>query len=218
MINKQYKIVVYFFFFFISTNKSYATKPQVNKNTKIRIEYGCKRPQWSKQTKTITIKYKNIQGITINDYKPDDELILEECIFSTRHSVLFNASATEPQIEVKKCKHNKQEAICCKVLSGQWKIFDGEKNTIITDPKQIQIDHILPFSYIRLNMKDCRLTNKYYNYLPNLRPELANINLKKSNNLCTTNQECEEQKQICKAMAQQFDDEPLCEELNKITL
>ena len=217
MQRKILTILKFTFLFSPISSISYASfKPTINQNTQIRVEYGCKRPQWGWQERTITLKYRNVKGIVIDDYGEDNELTLKNCIFSTRHWILFKTAIAEPQIEVKQCKRNKTERMCCKVLSGKWKVFDGEKNVLITNPTHLQIDHILPFSYIRLNMKDCKLTNKYYNYLPNLKPELASVNLKKSNNICQTAEECEMQTQICKAMAEEFDDDGLCEDLPSI--
>ena len=209
-------VISFVFIFSLSASKIYAEKPKINKNTQIRIEYGCKRPQWGKQEKTITMMYKNIKGIDLEHYSPDSKLTLIDCVFSTRHLVLFNTSIDEPQIEVKQYRNNHNNQLCCKVISGQWEVFDGKKNVIITNPNDLQIDHILPFSYIRLNMKDCKLTNKYYNYLPNLKPELASANLKKGNNICQTKEECDKQRQICKSMAEEFEDDKLCEEIEAL--
>ena len=209
-------VVSFIFIFLFSASNIYAAKPKINKNTQVRVEYGCRRTKWGTQTKTITAKYKNLAGIVVENYTPEDKITLKNCIFSTRHWVLFNTSIDEPQIEVKQCKNHQKKRTCCKVLSGRWKVFDGKKNVLITNPAHLQIDHILPFSYIRLNMKDCKLTNKYYNYLPNLKPELASVNLKKSNNICQTAEECEMQTQICKAMAEEFEDKRLCEEIDAV--
>ena len=193
-------------------------KPKINKNTQTITKYGCERPkQWSKIEKQISIQYKNQEGVVLTysngkDSEPWTQLNLT-CLFNTRNLVLFNSSLIEPKIEVKNCKNSKKEATCCKVLSGQWKVFDGEKDIIETEPKNIQIDHILPFNYIRLNMKDCKLANKYYNFLDNLEPMLASENNKKKDELCSTDAECWKQRRICKEMSNYFKDDKLCEEI-----
>ena len=196
--------------------KQHPYKPTVNQNTQIRIEYGCKRPNWDKNKKTITLPVSNIIGLELNNYKPTDLITIENCLFSTRHLVLFNTSRIDPTIELKMCKSQKQNRICCKVVKGEWNVFNGETYVIEKDVKNLQIDHILPFSYIRLNMKDCALASKYYNYLPNLSTELANTNLQKSNKLCTTKPECIKQREICYKMAREFNDIHLCESLENL--
>jgi len=175
-------------------------RPKINQNTQTRIEYGCKRPHWSSVSLTIS-----------DDENPTKEV---ECFFSTRHLILLIHSIDKAEYEIVNCKKNKK---CCKITSGQWKVFDGEKEIIETNPANLQIDHILPFSYIRLNMKNCKKASLYYNYLDNLKPELSKVNNKKSNILCEEAEQCEKQKEICHKMAQEFDDEKLCEELDKFT-
>ena len=176
-------------------------KPQINKNTQTRVEYGCKRPDWG------TYEY----------FTPYDGKIIS-CYFNTRNVVLYNNSKVVPQIDIKQCKKGNQDKLCCKVVSGEWELKNNDKNIVVNNPKQIQIDHILPYSYLRLNMKDCKMRHKYFNYLPNLTPELADVNLKKSDYLCLTFDECKKQKDICEAMSIEFNDEHLCDELNKIDL
>ena len=182
-------------------NNSNATyyKPQINNNTPTRIEYGCQRPDWG------TYEY----------FTPYNNEIIK-CYFNTRNVVLYNTSKVQPKIDVKPCKKNKQQKMCCKVLSGEWHLKNGDDVVIITEPKKIQIDHILPYSYLRLNMKDCKLRHKYFNYLQNLTPELADVNLKKSNYLCQSTDECKKQKEICEAISIEFNDEHLCDDINKI--
>ena len=223
---KKIAILIFFFTFLINNANSIETtiyvnhistsknqnKPKINKNTPKRVEYGCKRPKWGNITENVKLKYANVKGIIVDGYNNDDLLEIEGCIFSTRHFVLFNTSKEEPVIEVKNC-NNKN---CCYVLKGAWEVFNGEENVVIEDPKELQIDHVLPFSYIRLNMKDCKRTNDYYNYLGNLKPELAAVNFKKSNKICETENECDIQKSICQSMAEEFEDKNLCEEINKI--
>ena len=204
--------------FAIKEQNNHKNKPKINKNTQTITKYGCERPkQWSKIEKQISIQYKNQEGVVLTysngkDSEPWTQLNLT-CLFNTRNLVLFNSSLIEPKIEVKNCKNGKKDATCCKVLSGKWKVFDGEKEIMETEPKNIQIDHILPFNYIRLNMKDCKLANKYYNFLDNLEPMLASENNKKKDELCSTNEECWKQRRICQEMSNYFKDEKLCEEI-----
>lgn len=215
--------VVYLSFFyntlFASQDKlNNNNKPKVNKNTQTITKYGCERPnQWSKVEKQISIQYKNQEGIKMSYSNGEDSepwlQINLSCIFNTRNLMLFNTSLIEPKIDVKNCKNGKKDATCCKVISGQWKVFDGEKDVIETDPKNIQIDHILPFNYIRLNMKDCKMAGKYYNFIENLAPMLSSENNKKKDELCSTDEECWKQRRICQEMSNYFKDEKLCEEI-----
>ena len=91
--------------------KQHPYKPTVNQNTQIRIEYGCKRPNWDKNKKTITLPVSNIIGLELNNYKSTDLITIENCLFSTRHLVLFNTSRIDPTIELKMCKSQKQNRI-----------------------------------------------------------------------------------------------------------
>lgn len=210
-----YFALLFFLFSDITFGEEFKHKPKVNHNTQIRVEYGCKRPrQWGNVEKVITLS-ENTGRSTI-DNSEDIEKISIYCLFTTRHFVLFNTSFIEPAIEIKQCKKGKADRTCCKVVAGEWLVHDGKENVIETNPANLQIDHILPFSYIRLNMNDCKKINLYYNYLPNLTPELSKVNNKKSDVLCETKEICEKQKQICHQMANEFDDEKMCDELDKI--
>ena len=175
-------------------------KPKINQNTQQRIEYGCKRPKgWGNNT--IEIEYNGEK---------------RQCIINTRELVLLNTSIQDVSMELKECKENK---LFCKVIGGGWLVnkINGEA-VIENDKSKLQIDHILPFSYIRLNMSDCRQARRIYNFIGNLSVELADVNHKKSDALCENNDVCEKQKQICKTISLTFNDKKLCEELNKLNV
>ena len=80
-----------------------------NKNLSV-----CTNQQWSKVKKTLTIRYKNIQGIIFDNYQDDDLLTIQSCLMTTRNIVLFDKSLVEPHIEVKKCNGQ----LCCKVIQS----------------------------------------------------------------------------------------------------
>lgn len=194
---KQLLILFCFLSLSTTTNANASNKPQVNKNTQIVVSYGCKRPTWTSKKYQVVVEGQAMI-----------------CYMNTRNHLLYETSIVAPQIEVKTSTNKKGKTKTrCKVLSGQWKVFDGTNDIIETDPAKLQIDHILPFSYIRLNMKDCKLAKKYFNYVDNLAVAYGAVNLKKSDNLCENQQECEQQKTICRKMSIEFDDEKLCEEL-----
>ena len=176
-------------------------KPEINANTQIRTEYGCKRPNWDWKEYTVFF---------------NDEQI--KCYMNTRNFLLYKSSLSAPILQTKKCYKNKQERICCKVVAGEWKVFDGNQEIIEIDVGNLQIDHVLPFSYIRLNMKNCKLAGKYFNFIDNLAVMYGAENLKKKDNLCETREECEKQKKICNKIAENFADKNLCDELNKIDI
>ena len=177
-------------------------KPKVNINTQTIIKKGCERPKkWNR--KEYSIIYKNK---TFN------------CYLNTRDLVLFlNSDKNELLMSIRQCKKNK---LCCKVSYGKWLVFSEQKQKPIYVylPTELQIDHILPFSYIRLNMKNCRLSNKYYNFISNLRIMLGEENRRKSNYICLTKEECEEQIDICNQMKKKFNDKHLCDEIEKLKI
>lgn len=160
--------------------------PQINKNTPDIT--GCKRPKlWGMMT-------NGDYDMIVMDY------ILQKT--SKKSVVLF-----------KNKKHGRNIAI---VVAGEWKVKDLDgKEIIVKDPKKLHIDHILPWKYLSLNMKNCKpqTINKYYNYIDNLTPELAEVNKKKSDLLCETKEQCERQIKICDKIAKDFDDKNLCENI-----
>ncbi len=197
-------------------------KPKVNQNTPIIKKYGCERPKsWGNISKDILISSKNANNIFLNknhnSEKEDEDILLTiPCVFSTRNYILFNTSLIEPKVEVKNTIIGKKEKLLCKIISGKWRVFDGEKYIEETEPKNIQIDHILPFAYIRLNMKDCKLTSKYYNFLENLEPMFGSENQKKKDIICSNEEECWKQIKICNSISNYFDDKHLCDNLLEI--
>ena len=160
-------------------------------------------------------------------YKSFITLILFCCCYSAR-GVENNSNATYYKPQINNNTQTRIEYGCQRPDWGTYEYFTPYNNEIIkcyfntrnvvlyNTSKKIQIDHILPYSYLRLNMKDCKLRHKYFNYLQNLTPELADVNLKKSNYLCQSTDECKKQKEICEAISIEFNDEHLCDDINKI--
>ena len=223
------QIVLICFYFAMSFKPAIAEyRPKVNQNTQTRIEYGCKRPKQWKMTKKVYPVY-------FEDKKNNKIKVLNfNCNISTRDEILISLNASDDtNIEynfffkdqkTNKWKYDneflkKTNRKKCKVVKGQW-IVENEAgdDIVVDDPKLLQIDHILPFSYIRLNMKDCSKITEYYNFTENLEPVLAEVNKKKSDIICETKEMCERQKAICQKMSEHFEDEHLCDEINKIKL
>ena len=92
-----------------------------------------------------------------------------------------------------KCKYNTRQYILltqgknikqngCKIISGEWESFYLHDK--LTSPKQIQIDHVLPWSWIYkhgANKLDHTMQIEVYNDLDNLRIASVNENQSKSN-------------------------------------
>ena len=225
------KIISSFFtvLLFLHSNTKFAYteyKPKINKHTQKRIEYGCKRPKQWKSTKEIyPIYFENkAEGEFVN-------VLNFYCNVNTRDKILINSNVSD-DVDIEYnffFKDNKTNKLHydrrflrksnkrrCKMTKGKWIVKDeNNEDLIVEDPKLLQIDHILPFSYIRLNMKDCRKAVEYYNFMDNLEPVLAEVNNKKNNIICKTYELCERQKEICRKMAEHFQDENLCEDIIK---
>ena len=67
-------------------------------------------------------------------------------------------------------------------------------------------------------MKNCKFASRYFNFIGNLAIMYGAENLKKKDNLRKTCEEREKQKNICSKMAEKFNEENFCEEMNKIDI
>lgn len=196
-------------------------KPKVNQNTPIIKKYGCERPKtWGNIKDEILIKKQNVNNINLinnKDLENNDKLSVRiPCVFNVRNYILFHSSLVQPKIEINNVLIRNKDKLLCKVVSGKWRVFEGQKYIEEDDVKKIQIDHILPFSYIRLNMKDCKLTSKYYNFLLNLEPMFGSENQKKKDFICSNEEECWKQLKVCNNMSVYFNDIHLCDNLLEI--
>lgn len=97
------------------------------------------------------------------------------CCFDTRQILLLK-NGTNTVVNNKSKAH-------CKVISGVWHSFYSGQE--ITDPKQIEIDHVLPFDWFYDNVVDKSPENmlKIYNDEDNLVIATAHENEEKSNKL-----------------------------------
>lgn len=97
------------------------------------------------------------------------------CCFDTRQSVLVNNA-----IPVKIDKEDKRY---CKVIGGVWYSFYS--GVEIKDPKEIEIDHALPFDWVYSHVEDQSTENllKIYNDEENLVIATVKENRQKGNKI-----------------------------------
>lgn len=119
------------------------------------------------------------------------------CLMNVRNYILL---ANGSDIELKK------EKGICKVVSGSWEVLDGDNGEyiLITDPKDIEIDHIVPWSYLKrnVNKKDY---NFVFNMLVNLKPVSKRYNRNKKDKVCDTEQLCNTQQYHCELIKTELD-------------
>ena len=100
----------------------------------------------------------------------------------------------------------------CRVKTGTWHVKASQGILTTHDKNQLQIDHILPFSYFARRI-DCAQVDDYYNFEDNLQIVEANYNQHKSNKICENKKDCAMQKEACEKMAKAFNNEHLCDDL-----
>ena len=210
-------IFIFFFTMPLAFSKQHKNKSSVYKYTRRTPQEGCKTPKFEDAEKTITLKYKNVSGLEMENYDPEKNITIEKCIFSMKDMILFEKSRLETKIGLTECYKNKEKRLCCKVINGEWEVFDGVENVVVNTPDELQIGHILPYSYISRNMKNCNRTLLYYNYMPNLTIEFSDGS-KKNNDVCGNKETCDKQRQICKQMSHRLMDKMLCDRLEKLAL
>lgn len=95
------------------------------------------------------------------------------CCFDTRQLVLINNTIP--------VKIDKGDSNHCKVIGGVWRSFYSEIE--IKDPKEIEIDHVLPFDWFYNHVQDRSTENllKIYNDEENLVITTKKENRKKGN-------------------------------------
>ena len=91
-----------------------------------------------------------------------------------------------------------KKGFICKVISGKWFIVSNSNvNSIIeTDIKKIQIDHIVPWSYLKKHV-EIEDFEEVYNIIANLDLSLNTYNASKSNKICYTKAICDHQRSAC---------------------
>ncbi|MBR1429019.1 MAG: hypothetical protein IJ590_02060 [Rickettsiales bacterium] len=178
-------------------------------------EYGCKISKLDKIRRKISVHYGNQRGIKLHHMEDDVIITIPDCYFNTKDWVLFDSSLVEPKLNILPYKERDDGSYKCKVVGGRWNVFDDRngKYVIENNVQNIQVDHILPFSYIALNMKDCKRAGEYYNYLENIVPVLREEEQEEDDYLCRTDEECWLQTKICRNMADHFNDDVLCYKL-----
>ena len=178
-------------------------------------QYGCKISKLDKIRRKISVHYGNQQGIKLRKMEDDVIITIPDCYFKTKDWILFDTSLIEPKVVILPYKERDDGSYKCSVVGGRWKVFDDASGQYVleSDVRKIQVDHILPFSYIALNMKDCKRAGEYYNYLENIVPVLRESDQPEDDYLCRTSEECWLQTKICRKMADYFDDDVLCYKL-----
>lgn len=178
-------------------------------------EYGCKISKLDKIRRKISVHYGNQQGIKLRHMDDDVIITIPDCYFKTKDWVLFDTSLIEPKVVILPYKERDDGSYKCSVVGGRWKVFDDASGQYVfeSDVRKIQVDHILPFSYIALNMKDCKRAGEYYNYLENIVPVIREHGEPEDDYLCRTSEECWLQTKICRKMADHFNDDVLCYKL-----
>ncbi len=178
-------------------------------------KYGCKISRLDKIRRKISIHYANQKGIKLRKIEDDVIITIPDCYFKTKDWILFDTSLVEPHLTIEPYKERDDGSYKCSVTGGKWKVWDDkiQQYVIEKDVRKMQVDHILPFSYIALNMKDCSRAGEYYNYLENVVPVIREHGEEEDGYLCRTDEECWLQTKICRNMANRFDDDVLCYKL-----
>ena len=199
----------------ISENSSLYNHNVKADDLKVIRKYGCKISKIDKIRKKISIHYANTDGLKLKKVDGDTIITVPDCYFKTKDWVLFDKSIIEPKVKIAPYKERDDSSYRCSVIGGRWIIINDKNGKYVMeeDVRKIQVDHILPFSYIALNMENCNRTGEYYNYLENITLVLRDENEDEDDYLCRTDEECWQQTKICRNMADYFDDDVLCYKL-----
>ena len=113
----------------------------------------------------------------------------EKCEMNIRNFLLYRYGK-DVKIEKK--------GFVCKVVSGKWWVYSDDRlNRIIeTDISKLQIDHIVPWSYIKKHIA-IEDFEEVYNSIANLRVISSRFNTKKSNRICSNTTMCNWQLEHC---------------------
>ena len=113
----------------------------------------------------------------------------EKCEMNTRNFLLYIYGEN---VKIEKIAH------VCKVVSGKWSVYVNRElqRKIETDINNIQIDHIVPWSYLKKHV-DRAEHDLVYNIYSNLRPVSAKFNARKSNHICDNKIMCAWQREHC---------------------
>lgn len=139
----------------------------------------CKRPHW---------KYKYVEK--------------ERCMMDIRNYMLYVNSYIPATIEY--VYHKNIKIPVCVITGGLWKIVT--KNGVVNkiNKSDIHIDHVIPYKWLKNQLKDCDKARFVYNYEPNLQLKLADENQQKKDKTCYNKYTCQLQKQICLKMNEDF--------------
>lgn len=127
-----------------------------------------------------------------------------KCKMYYNHYILYNTSNRKPEIERKNG--------FCKVIKGHWKVKSYSGDVSVYYASDLNIDHILPYSYI-VKQVGCKEAKKYFNLKYNLEPLEANYNKSKKDNVCHNKEYCLKQKLICLKIEEEFKKSLNCKNL-----
>lgn len=127
-----------------------------------------------------------------------------DCKMRFNHFILYKTSIEKPEIE-------KNKGFCL-VKQGSWFVDSLVGKIMVYHPQDINIDHVLPYSYI-VKQVGCSQARQFFNWRYNLKITEALYNKTKSDKICENKDICKQQKRICKAMEEEFKIKLNCDKL-----